>query len=484
VPPAGGGAAASPSTAPRWSRADTVLLLTIVALAAALRLWSIGIPDRIVFDESFYAQDACTLVESPEVCDQERPITEEHPFLAKWLIAAGISIFGYEAWAWRLIPVLFGVAGVGLTYVLARRLLASTWFAAVTALLLTFDFLHFAMSRVAMLDIFVATFALAGVLFAVLDRDRPLRPIGAERLRDRKWLLATGAALGAAFASKWSGAFFLAAVSVAVVVWDAERRSRAQADGGWWRTVRSEWVVLGVALVVLPAVIYVASFGNRFDGTLLALPWDRDSWWWDLARRQVVMFRRHIDLHGLYPYTSPAWSWPLVKRPFLLVFEAHGDVTVETLGFGNPVVWWPAVVSMALTALRWLRGPRGITRPEGVILLGFAAGYLVWVPLTISRPFSFLFYLLPAVPFMLLALTRAIQLLPGAALPRAVSGVLVAVVIALFGFFYPLLTARPLPPDQFLARMWFRDCLPEQMATYPPRPPSEPTRAPEGWCWI
>jgi dolichyl-phosphate-mannose-protein mannosyltransferase len=460
-----------------------VLLLSILAVAAALRLWDVGVPDRIVFDESFYAQDACTLVESPEVCDQERPITEEHPFLAKWLIALGISIFGYEAWGWRLIPVFFGVAGVGLTYLLGRRLLASRWFAAIAALLLAFDFLHFTMSRVAMLDVFVATFALAGVLFAVLDRDRSPRPIGSERLRDRPWLIATGAALGAAFASKWSGAFFLAAVAIAVVAWDAAR-ARAGGRPGWWSTIRTEWWVLGVALVALPFVIYVVSFGNRFDGTLLAFPWDRDSWWWDLARRQVVMLGRHIDLTGLYPYTSPAWTWPVVKRPFLLVFEAHGNVTRETLGFGNPVIWWPAVASMLLTAARWVRGPRGAARPEGVILLGFAAGYLVWIPLTISRPFAFLFYLLPAVPFMVLALARALQLAPWPRIARGVSVGALATAIALFAFFYPVLTARPLPPDEWLARMWFQDCLPEQMATYPPRPPPKPTRAPQGWCWV
>jgi hypothetical protein len=57
--------------------------------------------------------------------------------------------------------------------------------------------------------------------------------------------------------------------------------------------------------------------------------------------------------------------------------------------------------------------------------------------------------------------------------------------VALLAFFFPLLTALPVSPDEWRARMWLTDC------ARPGAPPwSCPTRRsarvppPAGWCWI
>jgi hypothetical protein len=62
---------------------------------------------------------------------------------------------------------------------LARRLLGSTLAASLAAGLLTFDFLHFVMSRTAMLDVFVVFFGLVSFLCLLYDRDRSvtIRPV-------------------------------------------------------------------------------------------------------------------------------------------------------------------------------------------------------------------------------------------------------------------------------------------------------------------
>ena len=105
-------------------------------------------------------------------------------------------------------------------------------------------------SRVAMLDIFLVTFVLAGFLFLVLDRawierrtgphpeaatadvdpeadlglelppDRPPSPIL------RPWRIAAGLAFGAAAATKWSGApAFLGAI-ILTIAWERTRRKK------------------------------------------------------------------------------------------------------------------------------------------------------------------------------------------------------------------------------------------------------------------
>jgi dolichyl-phosphate-mannose--protein O-mannosyl transferase len=44
--------------------------------------------------------------------------------------------------------------------------------------------------------------------------------------------------------------------------------------------------------------------------------------------------------------------------------------------------------------------------------------------------------------------------------------------VALFAFFYPILTAVPLSREGLQARQWFQDC-----------EPSADIAAPAGWCW-
>jgi len=161
-----------------WSRLDTVLFGTLVVAAAALRLPGLDYPPGFVFDEIFYAQNACLFVAGPGVCGIAEPLSNAHPPLGQWLIASGIAVFGYSEFGWRIATALTGIATVALLYVLARRLLtpvggtAAAIGAAAAAGLLALDFLQLVHSRVAMLDGFLTFFVLAAVFCVVLDRDR------------------------------------------------------------------------------------------------------------------------------------------------------------------------------------------------------------------------------------------------------------------------------------------------------------------------
>ena len=198
----------------------------VLAIAAGLRLWGLASPDQPYGDESYYVFDAAAYlgggIVDPIGADPPAVrIADEgtwvHPPLGKWIIALlGVGPIGQRSIGWRFPSALFGIAGVGLLYLLALRLWRSVWWAGLAALLLALDGLHIVQSRMAMLDIFLTTFVTAAVLFLVLDRERmeSHRSAGRwpwiERLFGSPYRLWAGVFLGCAIATKWSGAFALA----------------------------------------------------------------------------------------------------------------------------------------------------------------------------------------------------------------------------------------------------------------------------------
>src|SRR5207249_4791656 len=103
---------------------------------------------------------------------------------------------------------------------------------------------------------------------------------------------------------------------------------------------REQGAVLLIALVLLPAVLYVASYAGILHGALLASPWADGSWMHSFLARQRLMLEHHTGPLYVHPYMSPAWSWPLIKRPVLFYFRNFGGGGYqEILAFGNPLVW-------------------------------------------------------------------------------------------------------------------------------------------------
>jgi predicted membrane-bound dolichyl-phosphate-mannose-protein mannosyltransferase len=94
-----------------------------------------------------------------------------HPPLGKYLIGAGMWLFGPDnSFGWRFATALFGTALVLLLFLVARSLTNSTVFATVASFLLAIDGLGIVMSRVALLDTFLAFFVLLAFWFVILDR--------------------------------------------------------------------------------------------------------------------------------------------------------------------------------------------------------------------------------------------------------------------------------------------------------------------------
>ncbi len=491
-----------------WGRADTFALTAITVAAAVLRLVRLDDPKSLVFDETYYAKDACWYVTSaPTLCGIDVESTLVHPPLAKWLLALGIRLFGYDSFGWRISAAVAGTITVALLFLLGRRLLRSTLGASLAAGLLAIDLLHFVESRIAMLDVFVPLFGVAGVLFLTYDRDQllnqRLEPIG-PRLLQRPWRIAAGIAGGLAVASKWSGGFFLVMMIALTVAWEIRARREREEPRPILQALRGEGAGALLWLVVVPVLVYTATYIGRTLPPGDSLCPDRNgSWVVRYVEQHQCMFGFHRGLESNHSYQSPAWSWLALKRPVSYYFETNpnGDYK-EIFATGSPFVWWTSLLALGAVAVSWVRR-RDPARPEGVILAGFLFTYAPWLisGLLSDRSAVFLFYLLPTVPFMCLALGYVASRLGRSWEAVAAIGLFSGAAIWFFVFYYPLLTKVPLPQPEWDKRIWvFDNC---------DKPPTDPATAlvtetsdgavvtrttfttgsdqdlpPTGWCWI
>ena len=344
-----------------WRTRDWVSLVGVTVVAAGVRGVRLTTPHSIYFDENYYAVDACLYVRTYRGCAYAQRVVEvssEHPPLGKWIIGLGIQAFGNDPLGWRVPSLIAGTLTVVVVFLLGRVLLRSTVAATVAAGLLATDFLHLVQSRIAMLDVFVTLFTTETFLFVLYDS----RFIGRSWLPP--WRVAAGLAGGAATATKWAGALALIAALGVATYGDLKRRrsgaapGRAADDAEWpWAHSTTRRVArVAVPLVLIPAVTYVATFVGRVHGSLLAAPWDSDSW----VRTFLGVHRRMASFHlnlgdSFHQYASPAWSWLLLKRPVTYFFEATSGEYREVLAVGNPLVWWPASLTLALALWCWWR---------------------------------------------------------------------------------------------------------------------------------
>jgi dolichyl-phosphate-mannose--protein O-mannosyl transferase len=121
--------------------------------------WTMGKVSHCgIFDELYFARAG------EEYLSNMRIYENTHPPLSKLLVTLSMMLFGGMAHGdnphgWRFLDVVFGVLVVMLLYAFAKRLTGSTVFAAIAALLLTCDGMHFVQSRIATPEGFVVFFA-------------------------------------------------------------------------------------------------------------------------------------------------------------------------------------------------------------------------------------------------------------------------------------------------------------------------------------
>jgi dolichyl-phosphate-mannose-protein mannosyltransferase len=414
-----------------WFRVvgDRFGVVPILVLATLVRFWNLGSPAKLVFDETYYVKDAYTLWSAGHELawrpGNETTFSTEgalsspefvvHSPLGKWIIGLGIQVFGpTNPFGWRIMVALAGIAAVWLIYLVAVELFGSRRWALLPALLLAIDGQAIVISRTAILDGLVMTFALLGFYFL-------LRALADQN--PNRWLIAMALTLGSGTAIKWSAGFFL----VVFFIYFAFR------TGAFKK----------LFLAPLALIPYLASWTGWF--TTRGWGYRASDIWGSFIDYHLQMYHFHSTLSVQHPYQTSAATWLAMLRPTSFFFENHGGIVTAINPIGNPVIWLGGIVALGFLFSWFVQNRDQLSL---LVFTGYIAGYLPW--LIYANRTSFQFYSVTFEPWILLVITLMLYRYRA----RIFTLSAVGVAFAIFIFFLPIYIGIPVPLWFWHLHMW------------------------------
>ena len=399
--------------------------LAITFVAFVLRIFNLGIPKGLVFDEVYYVDGARDYLKYGVELTDGNPEFVVHPPVGKWLIAIGIRLFGDNEFGWRIAVAVAGTLTVYLTARIAQRIFQDQKWATLAAILMALDGLNLVMSRTALLDISLTLFVLLSV---------------------NAWLkgnyLSFAIYLGLAMGSKWSALYFVVVLLILELVLNRN-------------------LIRVVKVGLTSAIIYIGSWIGWFNSTN---GWDRNSKSNPISslinyHREMLGF--HTGLTENHSYQANPWSWIVMGRPTSFFYESPkgcgtDSCAQEVLAIGTPILWWIGTAALLFLIGANLHHFAMRELDLGVLIpfIGILAGYLPWF--FFQERTVFTFYAIVFQPFLILAIVLlakvAYEYHPK--LKYLIAGAVVLIALN-FIYFYPVFTGVITTYDAWFDRMWW-----------------------------
>ena len=367
----------------------TILLSIILLFSLVTRVYSLGNPKGMYFDEIYHSFTAkLVLHNDSKAWEFWNPNPEgyayewTHPPLSKIGMALGMVIFGENSFGWRIPQAVLGTLSVLLIYLIAYEIFKDKLVGILSAVIFSLDGLPLVLSRMGMNDSYVLFFSLLSVLLFIKDRN-----------------VLSFASFGLAIASKWSAIYTVPILIVSHFVF------------------KKKFKISYLTFLVIPIAIYISSYGFLFK---------TGHTWNQFVEVQKQMWWYHTNLVAEHPYTSPAWSWPLLLRPIYLYDgqEVNGLVA-RIYAFGNPVIFWFGLFSVILS---FMISAKEKNKKLGFVIFSYLVFFLPWI---MSPRIMFLYHYLPSIPFLAIASGFVLRRFPKAVV------FLLSIGLLSFVYFYP-----------------------------------------------
>lgn len=375
-----------------FSKRDWWIIGGLTLAALLLRFVNLPHPKEIIFDETYFANFAHNYLTNTKFFDAEPP-------LAKFFIAGGQQLFGFNSFGWRFMPALFGAAVIPLMYVFVKRLFGGIVMPTCAALLALFDGLLLVESRTALIDIFVVFFNLLTYLLFLLHLQAK------SHKHSFIFLVLTGISLGLGLSVKWITLAFIApAIALLVVLWlsgkpRVKKLFKVRGKEALFKTIGATranlrpfyYYLVFLALVPVALYLWIFSFHVPFDSTGESI--------WGIHKQ---IFNYHHNLTATHPYGSSWWSWPILERPVLYYFKSPAGQWSSITALGNPIIWWTGLAALAYGAWRFVK-TRNLAL--GLVLFAFIAHFGPWA--LIDRVL-FIYHYMGGLPFLMIVMAYAL----------------------------------------------------------------------------
>lgn len=408
----------------RPDRRDILIAGTLALLSLALFLWRIGDPAKLDFDETHYVPAARTLLALDALPNAE------HPPLGKLLIGLGMSLFGDNPLGWRIMSALSGASLVFSAMMATRWLLLRRPAAVMTGLLLIFSQTLFVQARIAMLDIFMASFLMLALWQLVA--------LWRTGFSDRTRFIVAGGALGLSMACKWTALSFIVP-GLPLFMWLLWRARKRAGDAPPLPMLQALGWLGPFALLAYLATFLPYHFLRHDPLSLI-----------QIVPQQVEMLHMQSARMGTHPYQSRWWQWVLDLRPIWYFYEPVAGVQRGVLFIGNPAICWGGLV--ALAASLWA-GLRKRDRPLLLPILLWAGPLLFFI--AAPKPVQFYYHYFLSSLMLCIASAGALDHYFWSRGRRLVPWLAIGLAGLVFLEFYPIISASALgDPQDFNRWMW------------------------------
>lgn len=469
-------------------RLDIRNLALIMFGTALLKLWRLGFPPEMVFDEVYHARAA------GEYLNAVKPLEWVHPPLAKLLISLGVMFYQLTGVGWRVVPVIAGTFLLASVYCLARFTLPQRWQAVVATLMLACDGVYFVQSRMAMTNIFATCFQVTALMLTW----RFLQGYwhGASRKRNITYFLLTVFMSGLSLATRWTSlysfGFIILTFGFLIMIPSTIRLSPAAVEGqldeeqmsasgestdindawlfpglplkehfkaAWqgllhslhrlrWnvnRTTVSMWILMPLITLLIPVILYLLAYTPFFVNYHYNLA--------QVMQEQVNIWNYHKNLADPHPYYSAWYTWPWLGRPTWYYFQSYAaNLIGGILAIGNPAIWWFSMpIVLTVISIGFLR------RRLNLLYLGVACLFM-YLPWGMSpRTLNYAHYFFEAVPYACLSAAALMGLLVSHFKQKGISVAVTyfGLVVFMFLLFYPIYSALPIPGWYYNLLRWF-----------------------------